>query len=500
MPDQAGPTSEMTNRESSKDLRSQAARGVVWTGGGQLIRQLVQVGGQLALVRLLVPDDFGVLGMALFFVGIGQLLADFGVGSAIVQARSDDRVMLSSCFWLNVVIAAALTVVVLTISPLIAIYYKREDVGPIVSVLSLNLLLAGVMVVPTALLNRDMRFADLARSQVVGSLAGALVAISLAFSGAKVWSLVAQPLVGSTVSLLWAWRATGWLPSMQFSWQQVKPIARFSFALLGTNLVGYANRNADSLLIGRFLGASPLGFYSMAIQLMLYPLQQVSSVIVRVLFPTLVQLKDDLPRLRSAYVKAVGAIALVTFPLMGGLFALADDFVQILFGASWFEMIPVLKVLCWVGMLQSIGTTVGTIYLSTGNPSAALRVTLIGAPILIGGMAIGLPWGILGVAVGYAIATLSFFYYTLHVAFGLIDLDLRSFHRILVGPILATAGMIAILMGTGLFLDSWPVLARFSINILIGTCAYFVISFLVNRAQIDDIFATLKSLRRARAT
>ena len=136
--------------DKTADLGVRAARGVMWTGGGQILRQLMQVGSTLVLVRLLVPDDFGVLGMAMFFVGIGQLLADFGIGSALVQTRSDDRVVLSTCFWLNLAVAATLAALMLVASPLIGSFYNRPDLVPVVAVLSLNLLLAGLQVVPAA--------------------------------------------------------------------------------------------------------------------------------------------------------------------------------------------------------------------------------------------------------------------------------------------------------------------------------------------------------------
>lgn len=476
-------------------LATTAARGVLWTGGGQILRQLVQIGGQLLLVRLLVPDDFGLLGMAMFFVGVGQLLADFGIGSAIVHARSNDRIVLSSSFWLNLAVAALLAAVMLVCAPLIGSFYKRADLVPMVAVLSLNLLLAGLHVLPSALLYRDMRFADLARAQVLGSLAGALVAVGLAWRGAGVWALVVQPLFGTTVSLLMCWRATRWLPKWEFSWREVAPLARFSAALLGTNLVGYANRNADSLLIGRVLGAGPLGLYAMAIQLMLYPLQQVSSVIVRVLFPTLVQIKDDLPRLRSAYLKAVGTIALVTFPIMGGLFALADDFVLVVFGPAWAPMAPVLKVLAWVGMMQSVGTTVGVIYLAAGRTDIALRVTLVALPIVIAGMAAGLHWGILGVAIGYAAASCSLFYYTAVTAFRLIALKLAPLHAAIARPGLGTAMMLSVMLAVLPLLAPWPPGVRLGAGIAIGMLAYGLACVMVNRAQLAELLGIVRALR-----
>jgi O-antigen/teichoic acid export membrane protein len=433
--------------------------------------------------------------MAMFFIGIGQLLADFGIGSAIVQSRTDDDVVLSSCFWLNVAVAGVLAFVVLCASPLIAQFYRREDLAPLVAALSLNLLLSGLQVMPNALLYRDMRFAELARAQVCGSLSGALAAVGMAAAGAGVWALVAQPLVGTSVNLLLCWLPTRWLPKMTFDRIAVAPLVRFSASLLGTNIIGYGNRNVDALLIGRVLGAVPLGHYAMAIQLMLYPLQQISSVIVRVLFPTLVQIQHDLPRLRNAYLKAVATISLLTFPLMGGLFVLAKDLVLVVFGNEWAPMVPVLRVLAWVGLMQSVGTTMGTIYLSTGHPDSALKVTLIGSPILILGMASGLPWGIVGVAIGYALASASLFYYTAITGFRLIDLRLRDFHAVLARPLCATIAMIATLIAFNAWVQLPTGGTRLAAGVGVGALTYLLFSLAVNMKQLRDLIQMARSLR-----
>ena len=490
------PQASTLSTSTKSSLSSQAARGVIWTGAGQILRQVIQVGSQLVLARLLAPDVFGLLGMALVFVGIGQLLADFGIGSAIVQSRDLGGKVLSTCFWLNLSVGVVLTIVVLAAAPLVGAFYGRTDLTPLVAVLSLNLLLSALQTVPTGLLYRDMRFADIARAQVLGTLGAAAVAISMASTGFGVWALVAQPLFGTSIMLFVMWRATGWLPKLEFCYGEARPLMRFSLALLGTNLVGYGHRNVDGLLIGRFLGAGPLGVYSMAIQIMLFPLQQVSSVIVRVLFPMLAQVQDDVPRLRSAYLKAVATIVFITFPLMGGLFVLADDFVRVVFGPSWAEMAPILKVLSWVGMMQSVGTTMGSIYLAVGRTDIALRVTLVVAPVLIVGLAAGLPWGIQGVAIGYALASFSLFYYTALTAYRLIGLRLVDFHAVIVRPGLAMLVMLAVLQVAGTFVSAWPPTLRLGAGVALGGVAYLLASLLINRAQIDELLGILRSLRR----
>lgn len=479
-------------------LAGLAARGVLWTGGGQATRQVVQICTQLALVRLLFPEDFGLMGMAMFFVGIGQLLADFGIGSAIVQAQSHHKKVLSSCFWANLAVGVLLALIVLACSPFVGRFYGRPEVNPIVAVLSVNLILAALQVVPSALLYRDMNFSDLARAQVVGTLAGSACAIGLAWSGVGTWALVAQPLVGTTATLLVSWRSTRWLPSFEFDLRSLAPLLRFSSSLLATNLVGYANRNVDAMLIGRYVGAISLGHYSMAIQIMLYPLQQVSSAIVKVLFPTLVRISDDLPRLRSAYLRANATISLLTFPLMAGLFVLASDFVQVVFGLPWADMTPVLRILSLVGMIQSIGTTMGVIYMATGRTDLALRTTLITTPFVLMSFVAGLPWGITGVAVAYTTVTVGIFFYTGSVALGLIALPMRTFLVALRGSAVSSCVMATAVFAFLQLVEHWPSVWRLSAGVAIGAGIYVMASVWLNRPQLMDIVRTLQSLRQSR--
>ena len=496
MPDKRSQQTVVADPSKERSLGASAVRGVAWTGGGQIARQLVQVGTLLVLGRLLAPGEFGLIGMAMFFIGVGQLVADFGIGSAIVQSKSPDAVELSSCFWLNLAVAFALCLLFLACAPLIGRFYARPDLAPVVAALSITMLLNALQTVPGALLYRAMRFGDLTVSQLAGSVLGSLAAIGLAFFGAGVWALVAQPLVGTLTTLLGYQVANRWTPRLVFSWTRVAALARFSGALFGTKLLDYAHRSADSVLVGRVLGAQSLGIYAIAVQIMLYPLQQVSAVFVRVLFPILVQLREDLPRLRAMYLRAVASIALLTFPAMGGLFVLANDFVLVVFGQPWMEMVPLLKVLAWVGMMQSVATTTGTIYMSTGNAALALRVTMVTTPVVIIGMAVGLYWGILGVAVGYAIATFSLFHYTAKVAFRLIGLELSAFFAVLIGPSVSTAIMMGALLLVEPWGAAWTAHLRLLASVVLGAAAYLAASLAVNRAQLVETYSTVRTLWR----
>ncbi|MBL1275781.1 MAG: MOP flippase family protein [Ectothiorhodospiraceae bacterium] len=483
-------------QDAKKDLGVAATRGVFWTGGGQAIRQVIQVVSSIILARLLEPSDFGLLGMAIVFVGIGQLFADFGIGAAIVQSKNVRDIELSTSFWANLIFAGLLVVGLIAIAPFVADFYDDERVLTVLSVLAFSLLISGATVVPRAILYKNLQFGLIAKAQVVGSMVGAVIAVTLAMNGFGIWSLVAQPICGSLVNVSMTLRYSQWWPRWQFSWKSITHLVSFSANVLGADLLNYAHRNGDKLIVGKFLGTASLGYYSLAYQLMLYPLSQVSSVIVKVLFPTLSQMQDDKKRYRAAYLKSVSAIAIVTFPMMVGLFVISEDFVMLAFGEKWMPMVPVLEILCWVGMLQSISTTVGIIYLSTGQVRRGFYYTLFATPVMLVGVVVGLKWGLTGVAMGYAIAATLVTYVNYFVAFPIIGLKISEFHRFLARPFLASVFMFAAVY----YFHTWisdsteaGVAMRVVSSIAIGGIAYIVASLTVNKKQVNEIIQLVKA-------
>ncbi len=478
----------MTPGAGGQDLAVTATRGVFWTGGGQAIKQVIQIVTSVTLARLLLPEDFGLLGMSIVFVGVAQLFVDFGIGSALVQARDPTPIALSSSFWANVAAATLCAGAVALAAPLVADFYGDPRVMPLVATLSVSLLLAGLSVVPNALLMRAMDFSVVARAQVLGSLAGAATAVGLAWGGWGVWSLIAQPIVGSSVSLAVAWLGSGWVPMAAFSWQSITGLVRFSGGVLGSSLLNYANRNVDSLLIGRLLGETALGYYSLAYQIMLYPLSQVSSVIVRVLFPTLSQLQDDPERFKRAYLKSVSMIAMLTFPMMLGLLAVSHDFVLVVLGEKWLPMETVLQVFCLIGLVQSVATTVGTIYLSTGSTRQLFLVSLIATPVVISSFVIGVQWGIIGVATAYAVATGVLFYVSLTIALRLGKITLREWHRTVAIPMQAAVFMAVVVWWVSNWVpDALPGALRLSILVLSGAAIYAGVLWAMSRRELLEI-------------
>ncbi|MCK5644761.1 MAG: lipopolysaccharide biosynthesis protein, partial [Gammaproteobacteria bacterium] len=223
------------------------------------------------------------------------------------------------------------------------------------------------------------------------------------------------------------WITEHWRPKLHFNWNDIKTIIGYSANLSGFSLLNYFSRNADYLLIGKFLGATSLGYYTLAYRLMLFPLSKISSVLSKVMFPALSQIQHDNSKFKKFYFKSTKYTAFVTFPLMLGLFAVADEFVLVVFGVKWVPVIFLIKVLSIVGLMQSIETTVGSIYLAKGRTDWLFRWGIFSSIITVSAIIIGLQWGINGVAVCYMIAALLIAYPNFAIPFRLIDLSFTDF-------------------------------------------------------------------------
>jgi PST family polysaccharide transporter len=383
------------------NLTSKVIIGAKWSTISQVARQMLQLLNKIILANLLAPAAFGLLGMAIVVIGFLQIFKDIGTTSAIIQRKHVTSSLLSSIFWMNILLGIVITGVLIAIAPLIAVFFDEPAVTLVLRVLSLSFLFASLSVVQQALLMRQMAFKTLTHVEVASVFVATVVGIGLAIAGAGVWSLVAASLASAAVLTILLWMSSSWRPQFSLNWQDIRSIASYSLNLSGFNVSNYFIRNADNLLVGRYLGATSLGFYSMAYSIMLYPLQNISYVLGRVLFSALARLQEEHARYRRAYLRLCATIAAITFPLMLGLFVTADLLIGVLLGEKWLPVASLLIILAPVGMIQSVGATTGQIYATQGRTDLQFRWAIVKGIFIIGAFAVGLRWGIMGVAIAY---------------------------------------------------------------------------------------------------
>src|ERR1700730_14976749 len=454
--------------ESSRpSLSSSVLTGASWIALSRIAAQALSLVSVTVVARALSPEAYGLVGMAQLVIGFVSLFQDLGTSSAVVQRREVDQRFLSTIWWLNLALSTLLAGICWVLSPL-----------------------AAGSTVQAALLSRSLQFRSLAIRDIISSATGLVVAIIMAYSGAGVWALVGASLSTTAVSTVLVMILARWAPSFSFSWPDIRSIARFGANLSAFNLINYFARNADNALVGRYLGAGPLGYYQLAYRMMLYPVENISQTLGRALFPAFSKLQGDHARLRSAYLRACAAIAFITFPLMTGALILADELVRVLLGPKWVPTIPVFQILALVGMVQSISTTVGQIYIATGRTDLMLRWGTLFVSLIVVGFAVGLPWGIQGVAIAYAIVIAAIVIPVFWAAFLIIDLPLLDLWRALWPGLKCTLIMAVVVLTLHQALartaPHWPII-RLAACSLVGAVVYLYLMFRMRSPVLGDV-------------
>jgi PST family polysaccharide transporter len=457
---------------------------------------VLQLGLRVLLVRMLSPDDFGLLAMVTVVSSFLLMFNDLGFGPALVRKQQVTESQLSTIFWVTVGSGLILSLATAALGLPLARFYHQPALVALCAGLAPGSLLLPLSTVPNAVLQRRMSFHSLAVVDVLGVAAGGVTAVILAARGLGVWSLVWQSNVSALTILLVTWGAASWMPRRRFDRAVPASLWRFSGHFTAALVLNYWVRNLDNLLIGVFLGRAALGFYSQAYQMMLYPVQNVAALAGRVMVPTLSSLQGDGARFRRAYLQAVRGIAAITFPLMMGAMILAPDLYRVLFGPQWERSIPIFRILCLVGMIQSIVTTTGWIYLTTGRTDMQLGWTVCAAVVIVPAFLFGLHWGGLkGLTVGYALGSVLLSGPGLLIAFNLIQLRLQDVIRPLLPLLAAAVGMaVCVVVLIGALGSNAEPLVRLLLGITLGTIAYPVMLQLLGQAPAREIRTLWRAL------
>jgi PST family polysaccharide transporter len=463
---------------------------MAFSQAGRVITQLL---GMVVLARLLSPSDFGVIAMAWLVTAFAGIFHDLGTKAALIQRRELPGALLDSVFWLNVGFGLALAVVIGLLAPAIAALMREPRLTGVLWVLAIAFPIASLGLVQQGLLERAARFRAVALIESGAAFAGLASGVVAALAGWGVYSLVSQAVTGWIFMTVGLWAASAWRPAWRCSPALLREIAGFSGNLVGFQIFTYFARNMDTMLIGRFLGATELGYYNLAYRLMIWPLQNISWVAGRAFFPALSRLQDDKPRLRQAYVRAAAAVFLVTAPLTLGLFVLREPFVVAIMGERWLKVADLLFWLAPASMVQSVGTTASLLYISTGRTDLMFRFGMIFGLAVVCAIAVGLQWGVEGVAAAYCAAAVVLFLPRLAVPFRLVGLSVSAFLRRLL-PTFFAAVLMALLIAELSEPSAVLVHAQWARLVLLaaaGAALYAAVSLFVQRPLLKDITGAL---------
>jgi teichuronic acid exporter len=414
-----------------------AARGSGWIGGAQAAKHGIQLGLMVLMARLLRPEDFGLFAMAAVFVDLFLVLSDFDVGAIVVARRELGGRELSSLFWLVLLVSVSVGLLTFALTPWLVGLYGEPRLEPVLRLLTLSFVLVPLGAVAIGVIERRLDFRLMAVVDVLSLATAAVLAAVLALRGWGVLSLVGLTVAGLAARAVLAWSVAGWRPAPVFSAAGLRAAVRFGANRTLHRTLSVAQRHADAFLLGRYVGATGLGHYRLGSQLVLSPLLNLAAILWRVSFPLFASIQGDPPRVAAGYLRAIGWVALATFPALGWALGSAAELVALLFGAQWEAAGPIVRIFCLAGAVQVLVSTLDPVLLALGRSDVLLRLEALTLPINVLPLLAGLRWGPEGVAWAYFAAMTVTCLVRFRVANGILGLSAARYVPSLFWPTVA---------------------------------------------------------------
>lgn len=386
------------------DLKGRSLRGGTVTLTAQTLKFVLHMGSTVVLARLLLPSDFGLIAMVIAVTGFVEMFKDAGLSTATVQRKDITHEQVSTLFWINVLLGVAATFVIAALAPVVAAFYAEPKLIPITMVLAGAMIFGGLTTQHQALLRRQMRFKALAIIQVSAMAMGIIVAIVMAILGFGYWALVGNICAAAATNAVLVWVFCDWRPGLPRRGCGAMSMLKFGGNVTGFSFLNYFTRNADNVIIGFVMGSGPLGIYSKAYNLLMLPIRQINAPVGAVMVPSLSRLQDNPVRYKRAYLQAMSALAMVGMPVVVVAYVLAHEMVFVLLGSEWAQAATVFRWLAPAALFGTINVAPGWLCVSLGKPQVQVRWAMMWAPITVAAFAIGVHWGIDGVAAAFSLS------------------------------------------------------------------------------------------------
>ena len=475
----------MTEQQSSPDLTKETINGVFWSYltffGGKVLTFI----STIILARLLLPEEFGIVGYCLIAIQYLDILNSAGINTSLIAQRDNLEEATNAAFVGNIVLGIATFGLTWVLAPFIAEFFKTEEIIPVLRLLSLSLPLSGLGMVPDTLLQRQLRFRTRLIPEIGKNFTKGLVSIVLAWLGMGVWSLVWGQLVSILAGTVLAWVLAGWKPTWRFHPETSLRVTTYGLNILALEAIGAFRSNVDYLLVGRILGAAALGYYTMSYRIPELLVRSLNTVVARVSLPAMAIAQMEREQLRSFYFSYIRYISFFVFPVSIGMAITAPIFVPLFLSPKWnAAIIPTMLISLAMG-IAAMSFIPGVLYKAIGKPEMLIKLNLVKVPLTLLILWYATRWGINGVAAG-------------QVAMSIIALsiDMLTVNYVMRYPIkdlihaLAPTFFSAIVMGIALFaalrFTRFSGLVELILMVPIGAFIYFAMLWWVKREVIQS--------------
>ena len=395
-------------------IKTQTIRGVMWTGMERIANQSAGFVISIVLARLLIPADYGVIGIMNVFLGIAGLFIDCGLSSGLLQKKDKNDTDYSTVFWCNIVMSFLCYLLVFLASPWIAKYYKIPALREMLRVLGLILVINALHTIQVTRLTALLDFKSQAKVSFTNCILSGAFGIYLAYQGFGPWALVGQSVFASVYRTIVYWCITRWHPKMIFSRESFNSLFAFGSRILGASILHTIYGYIAPLIIGRKYSTEMLGVYTRSDSLVTLPGSVFQLTLGRVIYPVLVTIKDDEPRLRAAYNKYLRIVTSLVAPSMLMFAAVSKPLILTLIGEKWVACVPFIMLLALGWMIDPIiSVNLNMLYIK-GRSDIVLHLEFIKKIIAIGIVIVSVQFGVIWLCVGRVIYSYIAFGINLH--------------------------------------------------------------------------------------
>ena len=475
-------------------LKTAATKGVIWSAVDKFAVQLGQFILGIVLARVLMPEDFGLIGMLTIFITLSQIFIESGLGTGLIQTQSKSEIDFSTLFVFNLIVSAFFYLVLFFSAPLISSFFGQPRLTDLTRVLSLSLFSSAFAIVQRTKLIIAIDFKSLAKSNVIGMITGGLCGIIAAINGYGVWSLVVQMLMGSFTSSSSLWMLSNWSPSVTFSKKSFNSLFGYGSKLLMAALYAQLLNNIYNIFLGKFYPTASLGYYTRAKSLADISAGTLVSVLQQATFPVLTSVQQDKDKLVSICSRVIRMSAFFIFPIMTLIALLAKPIVVLLLTDKWIFVVPLLQWFVFSRVFLPMSTMNINLLNAVGRSDLFLKVDLSKLPITALAMIITIPMGVKAVVIGHVITSVLFFVMNTYFPGKFYGYNLITQLKDILPFLIAAIGMAILVFVMSCLIDS--LLIQLFVGGIIGIITYVFICWLLKLEELNEVWQLFLSLKK----
>lgn len=483
---------KQTNKSNlPNSLSKKVVQGGMWVFGLRIINRSLAFIRTIVLARLLAPEDFGLLGIAMLSISTLETFSQTGFPTFLIQKKNIES-YLDTAWTVSAIRGILLFTILLCSAPLIAEFFSSPNASLIIQVLAISALFSGFTNIGIIFFQKELEFNKQFLYEFSAILVDLTVSITLAFVLRNVWALVWGGLAAKFIRLVLSYVLQKYRPRFKLQREKFKESYLFGKWIMGSTILVFLITQGDDIFVAKLLGISALGFYQMAYLIGSLPVTEIASVITHITFPAYSMLQDDIPRLRKGYLKVLQLTAFISIPAAGAIFLLAPEFTQILLTKKWLPMVPTMQVLALAGLLRSIVATMSPVFLAVNRPEIDTKfqtIRFLCLALLIYPLAIR--WGIYGVSLAVLSGILLSSALFTHMIIKITQCSISKFAQVIFYPFINTVIFVMYIYIFKRFYGLYNIW-HFIILIAVLIINYLIITYIFDRLLDYRMYKTLK--------